>query len=66
MIMLTVLFSVVLHGITARPLAGRYGELEANQEGDEPASNESVQHRYLGEHHGDDAGTTAPAGDPAT
>ena len=33
LVMLTVLLSVLLHGVTARPLARRYGEQATNLDG---------------------------------
>ena len=52
LIMLTVLLSVLLHGVTARPLARRYGEQADNLEGDAEPSTRVVQlrPRHLGEH----------------
>ena len=53
LITLTVLLSVLLHGVTARPLARRYGE-QANEldENDAEPSNRAggLRPRHLGEH----------------
>jgi sodium/hydrogen antiporter len=51
MIALTVVLSVVLHGVTARPLARRYGESEPDDGPDDISDDESFHPRRLGEHH---------------
>jgi len=54
LIMVTVILSVLLHGITARPLARRYGEQATNPEKDEadepPIGTHGLRPRHLGEH----------------
>jgi NhaP-type Na+/H+ or K+/H+ antiporter len=52
LITLTVLLSVLLHGVTARPLARRYGEQTPNRDEEaEPSIRAShVRPRHLGEH----------------
>jgi NhaP-type Na+/H+ or K+/H+ antiporter len=53
LITLTVLLSVLLHGVTARPFAGRYGEQADNLEDDaaEPSIRSvRLRPRHLGEH----------------
>ena len=62
LVMLTVLLSVLLHGVTARPLARRYGgqatNLDDDDDGnDDPAGGGRIRTRHLGEHH------TAAAGE---
>ena len=52
-ITLTVLLSVLLHGVTARPLAGRYGEQADNLDDDDadPSTRAGkLRPRHLGEH----------------
>ena len=56
LIVLTVMLSVLLHGVTARPLARRYGEQADNldEDGDgDPARVGRLRPRHLGEHHAD-------------
>jgi NhaP-type Na+/H+ or K+/H+ antiporter len=53
LITLTVLLSVLLHGVTARPLAGRYGEQADNLDDDDadPSTRAGkLRPRHLGEH----------------
>jgi NhaP-type Na+/H+ or K+/H+ antiporter len=53
LITLTVLLSVLLHGVTARPFAGRYAEQADNLENDdaEPSTrSDRLRPRHLGEH----------------
>ena len=54
LIMVTVILSVLLHGVTARPLARRYGEQATNLEEDKadepPKGAGSLRPRHLGEH----------------
>jgi len=52
LITLTVILSVLLHGVTARPLARRYGEQSKNLDnGDaEPIPARRLRPRHLGEH----------------
>jgi sodium/hydrogen antiporter len=55
LIILTVILSVMLHGVTARPLARRYGEraggLDDGDDAELPVRTHTVRPRYLGEHH---------------
>jgi sodium/hydrogen antiporter len=53
LIALTVILSVLLHGVTARPLARRYGEQAGNPDvadADPPMATGGLRPRHLGEH----------------